>query len=150
MGLLAGPKPTVINFKVAADPLGEEARAEASLTLPRARENGRTTQMDKHVNGDLIIRGAFDYAALETALAKRTRATADRIRQMIRNSLENIIEIGTELVAVKNALPHGQFGKWLDVEFGWSERTVRNFMAVAQCFGKSANFADLPIQLSAA
>jgi hypothetical protein len=106
--------------------------------------------MDKHVNGDLIIRGAFDYAALETALAKRTRATADRIRQMIRNSLENIIEIGTELVAVKNALPHGQFGKWLDVEFGWSERTVRNFMAVAERFGTSANFADLPIQLSAA
>jgi hypothetical protein len=69
---------------------------------------------------------------------------------MVRNSLENIIEIGSELVAVKKALPHGQFGKWLDVEFGWSERTVRNFMDVSQRFGKSANFADLPIQPSAA
>jgi hypothetical protein len=47
-------------------------------------------------------------------------------------------------------LSHGQFGKWLDVEFGWSERTVRNFMGVAQRFGKSAKFADLQIQPSAA
>jgi len=47
-------------------------------------------------------------------------------------------------------LSHGQFGKWLDVEFGRSERTVRNFMGVAQRFGKSAKFADLPIHPSAA
>jgi len=69
---------------------------------------------------------------------------------MVRNSLENIIEIGSELVAVKKVLSHGQSGKWLDVEFGWSERTAPNFMGVAQRFGKSANFADLPIQPSAA
>jgi hypothetical protein len=38
----------------------------------------------------------------------------------------------------------------LRLEFSWAERTARNFMAVAQQFGKSATLADLPIQPSAA
>jgi hypothetical protein len=43
-----------------------------------------------------------------------------------------------------------EIGGKVYLEFGWSERTAPNFMGVAQCFGKSAKFADLPIQPSAA
>lgn len=57
--------------------------------------------------------------------------------------------MGNDLLAVKEALPHGQFGPWLKAEFGWSERSAQNFMSVAERF-KSAKFADLPIQPSAA
>jgi hypothetical protein len=39
---------------------------------------------------------------------------------------------------------------WLRAEFGWSERTARNLMAVAEQFGETAKNADLPIQPSAA
>jgi Protein of unknown function (DUF3102) len=46
---------------------------------------------------------------------------------------------------VKDALDHGQFLSWLKAEFGWAERTARNFMSVAEQFGKSAIIADLPI-----
>jgi hypothetical protein len=60
------------------------------------------------------------------------------------------IEDDQELLAVKEALPHGQFLRWLRAEFGWPERTARNFMAVAEQFGKSAIIAELPTQPTAA
>ena len=58
--------------------------------------------------------------------------------------------IGNDLLAAKMALPHGQFHPWPHAEFGWPEQTARNFRAGAEQFGKSAIFADLPIQPSAA
>ncbi|HEY7155624.1 MAG TPA: DUF3102 domain-containing protein [Gemmataceae bacterium] len=63
--------------------------------------------------------------------------------------VEDIIEVGNDLLAVKETLPHGQFLPWLKAEFGWSERSVQNFMSVAEQF-KSAKIADLPIQPIAA
>jgi hypothetical protein len=92
----------------------------------------------------------FNYDLLETKVADKVRASADRIRERINKTVEDIIAVGNDLLAVKDSLEHGQFGPWLKAEFGWSERSARNFMAVAEQFGKSANFADLPFQPSAA
>jgi hypothetical protein len=58
--------------------------------------------------------------------------------------------IGNDLLAAKMALPHGQFHPWPRAEFGWPEQTAWNFRAVAEHIGKSAKFADLPVQPSAA
>lgn len=71
-----------------------------------------------------------------------------RIRERVKKTVEDIIEIGTDLLAVKETLEHGHFGPWLKAEFGWSERTAQNFMSVAERF-KSAKIADLSIQPSA-
>jgi hypothetical protein len=55
------------------------------------------------------------------------------------------------LRAVKEALEHGQFGRWLHAEFGWTERLAQNFMTVAERFGaKSEIISDLQIQPTAA
>jgi hypothetical protein len=67
----------------------------------------------------------------------------------VKKTVEDIIEVGNDLLAVKEALPHGQFLPWLRAEFGWGERSAQNFMSVAEKF-KSAKIADLPIQPSAA
>jgi hypothetical protein len=91
----------------------------------------------------------FNYDLLETKVADKVRASADRIRERINKTVEDIIAVGNDLLAVKDSLEHGQFGPWLKAEFGWSERTAQNFMSVAEKF-KSAKFADLPIQPSAA
>jgi hypothetical protein len=74
---------------------------------------------------------------------------ADRIPERVKNTVEDIIEVGNDLLDVKEALPHGQFLPWLKAGFGWSERSAQNFMSVAEKF-KSAKIADLPIQPSAA
>jgi hypothetical protein len=102
----------------------------------------------KQPKGDLVVVG-FNYDLLETKVADKVRNAADRIRERVRKTVEDIVEIGNDLLAVKDALPHGQFLPWLKGEFGWSERSAQNFMNVAEQF-KSAKIADLPIQPSAA
>jgi hypothetical protein len=102
----------------------------------------------KQPKGELVVIG-FNYDLLETKVADKVRNAADRIRERIKKTVEDIIEVGNDLLAVKETLPHGQFLPWLRAEFGWSERSAQNFMGVAEQF-KSAKIADLPIQPSAA
>jgi hypothetical protein len=102
----------------------------------------------KQPKGELVVIG-FNYDLLETKLADKVRSAADRIRERVKKTVENIIEVGNDLLAVRETLPHGQFLPWLRAEFGWSERSAQNFMSVAEQF-KSAKIADLPIQPSAA
>lgn len=93
----------------------------------------------------------FDYSPLTVEVADDVRGTAERIRQRLKKALEDIIEVGNDLLTVKAALPHGQFGFWLRAEFGWSERMAQNFMRVAERFGsKTEIIADLAIQPTAA
>lgn len=104
--------------------------------------------MAKQPKGELVVVG-FNYDLLETKLADKVRSAADRIRERVKKTVEEIIEVGNDLLAVKEALDHGQFLPWLKAGFGWSERSAQNFMSVAEQF-KSAKIADLPIQPSAA
>jgi hypothetical protein len=73
----------------------------------------------------------FNYDKLEPAARDVAKASAERIKAKVKKTVEDIIDVGNELLAVKQVLEHGQFLKWLKGEFGWSERTARNFMAVA-------------------
>jgi hypothetical protein len=98
--------------------------------------------------GELAVIG-FNYELLETKVADKVRTAADRIREKVKKTVEDIVEVGNDLLAVKEALAHGQFLSWIRGEFGWSERMAQNFMSVAEKF-KSAKIADLPIQPSAA
>ncbi len=104
--------------------------------------------MARQPKEELVVLG-FDYGLLESKVAEKVRTTAERIRMRITKTVEDIIEVGNDLLAVKAALAHGQFLPWLRAEFGWSERSAQNFMNVAENF-KSAKIADLPIQPSAA
>ena len=79
--------------------------------------------MAKQPKGELVVVG-FDYSPLETKIAEQARTAADRIRGRLKKTLEDLIEVGGELLAVKQALPHGQFGAWLQAEFGWTVRTA--------------------------
>jgi hypothetical protein len=91
----------------------------------------------------------FDYAALAPQKARSVRVSTERIRQLVRRSLNDVVEIGAELISVKQTLPHGHFLPWLHTEFGWRERSARNFMNVAIRF-KSARVADLEMDVTAA
>jgi hypothetical protein len=101
--------------------------------------------------GELLVYPTFDYTSLDADIAQQVQSAAHRIRHMVRQTLEVLIAIGIDLLAVKQALPHGSFGPWLRAEFGWAERTARNFMIVAERFGtKMAIIADLRIDPTAA
>jgi hypothetical protein len=101
--------------------------------------------------GVLLVLEKFDYAPLDANVVRRVQSAAQRIRQMMKRTLEDLIAIGTDLLAVKEVLPHGKFSPWLGAEFGWTERTARNFMTVAQRFGpKTEMISDLRIDPTAA
>jgi hypothetical protein len=98
-----------------------------------------------------IVPPGFSYSPLDRPTADRLRSAAVRIRAKIKRTLQDIIDVGNELRAAKAVLARGQFGPWLRAEFGWSERTARNFMAVAERFGpKTAMIADSAISPTAA
>jgi hypothetical protein len=99
----------------------------------------------------VVVEPRFDYSPLEAEAAEKVRAAAEKIRQTVKRTIEDIIEVGSELLAVKEALPHGKFGPWLRAEFGWTERTAQNFMSVAEVFGrKNEIISDLSISPTAA
>ena len=95
---------------------------------------------------DTLVAQGFDYSALPTDVADTARAAADRIKGRHQHQMAAVIGTGRDLRAMKELLEHGQYLKWLDAEFAWTDRTARNYMSVAQQFGdKTEIISDLPL-----
>lgn len=95
-----------------------------------------------------IFLSLFSYESLELRVAETARETATEIRTAQCRFIADVITIGRNLVRIKKILPHSAFGKWLDAEFGWAERTAQNFMASAEAFGENPQrVAGLPLRL---
>lgn len=90
----------------------------------------------------------FQYDGLDVETREFVYAHTVRIRGLMQRSAEDIVAIGISLQEVKECLPHGQFGAWLEAEFAMSDRMARHFMLVAERF-KTENFSDLSIAPSA-
>lgn len=57
------------------------------------------------------------------------------VKFYLNQTAQNIIEVGKRLTQAKAMLPHGEFGNWLDSNFGLSKSTANNFMRCAERFG---------------
>ena len=68
---------------------------------------------------------------------------AEKIRRLQADVQRGIIEIGLELIAAKAEVGHGNWNKWLETEFDWTDRTARYFMAVAERFGNRNMYSVL-------
>ena len=90
----------------------------------------------------------FDYSSLDANVRSVVQQRTSEIKNLMRRTVRDVIEIGQKLTDVKSELGHGNFLKWLQMEFEWQERSARNFMRVSEVF-KTANFADLDIAPSA-
>ncbi len=100
---------------------------------------------------EIVVAHKFDYSGLDPEVVRQVQPAVQRIRYLVSQTVKDIIAVGNELLAVKEALPHGSFGPWVRAEFSWAERTARNFMRVAARLGpKTATLADLRIGLGAA
>jgi hypothetical protein len=58
--------------------------------------------------------------------------TADRIRKRMSRTAQDIVEIGLDLIAVKDRVGHGKFLPWINDEFAMREDTAARFMNVAR------------------
>ena len=74
----------------------------------------------------------FDYAAIDDPdVERRVRSAVVKIREFQKVA---VVDIGRELLAVKEILPKGQFIPWVE-SFGLERRTAVNYMHVAAEFG---------------
>ncbi len=77
----------------------------------------------------------FDYSALDVETSAYVQSRTATIRARGRRICADLIALGKDLLDVKASLSHGLFGAWLESEFGWSDRTARNYMEIAKVFG---------------
>jgi hypothetical protein len=77
----------------------------------------------------------FNYNDLDAKVADEAKAAAERIKGAIKKERNAIIEIGRDLIAMKDKLGHGNFGKWIDAEFDMSPSSAERYMHVAERIG---------------
>jgi hypothetical protein len=88
----------------------------------------------------------FDYNTLAPDIASLAAAAAAEIRTSTHRQITEVVAAGKLLLEVKAALPHGAFGKWLEAEFGWTDRTAQNYMRAAETYSSNTKCAsDLPL-----
>ncbi len=96
----------------------------------------------------------FDYGQIAADVRDEVIGAALDIRQRIGRAQGDLIATGQRLTETKALLPHGQFQDWVEIEFGFSQRTAQNLMNVAERFaGKSETvslFSDSTLYLLAA
>jgi hypothetical protein len=85
---------------------------------------------------------AFDYSALGKD-AISVRESTVRIKALQRSASESIVEIGKELIEVKERLKHGQFLDWIATEFGWSQSGAYRFISVSKKFSDSSQIGNI-------
>jgi len=83
----------------------------------------------------------FDYTKLDADFADELQRTADRVRERSREA----IEIGRDLLAVKDRLEHGDFTAWVEDECGLKVRTAQRFMQAAALIAKYDKLSYLPV-----
>jgi Protein of unknown function (DUF3102) len=76
----------------------------------------------------------FSYEELDEDVAQRVQEKTTLLRQFVQRTVEDLINVGRTLREVKAELEHGQFGRWLNSEFAWTDRTARNLMALSDAF----------------
>lgn len=87
----------------------------------------------------------YDYSTVAETYREAVRRAALVIKPRLKRAAEDIFVIGKELNATKALLPHGEYTKWLDVEFGLSDRMAQRFVNVYERLGvKSDKLSDLP------
>jgi hypothetical protein len=97
---------------------------------------------------DRAAPAAFDYSSLDPAVASLVRASAGCIKEQLKKQHAVFLEIGREFLMVKDQLGHGDFGLWLDAEFGINERTAQRCIRAAELLGDKPNIASALPQIA--
>jgi hypothetical protein len=113
----------------------------APVTVERAAPH-MSTAKSQAITKDADAVEIGDKAKLLLQYAKQFRSLGKRM-------LGDVVEIGRILTEAKVVCGYGNFLPWLDHEFGWTDRTARNFMRVYELSKTSVNFSDLDLPVSA-
>jgi hypothetical protein len=85
----------------------------------------------------------YDYSSVAEVYREAVRRSALVIKPRLKRAAEDIFVIGKELTATKSMLPHGQYTRWLDIEFGLSERMAQRFVNVYARLGAKTDIMSV-------
>ena len=97
---------------------------------------------------NLVNQQGFDYEILDLQTQITIKQKTSEIKGLIRQTAQDIVEVGQKLAEVKQQLKHGQFRNWLKSEFNWSVSSATKFMQVSEQF-KNVNFTHFNFSTSA-
>lgn len=96
-----------------------------------------------------VVAPPFDYAQLGAETRIVIQQAATEIRDELDVMRRSAAKIGQRLVVVRERLkPLGQWGAWLDREFGWSDQTALNYISVAELGAQNPKFLELESQFA--
>lgn len=67
----------------------------------------------------------------------------NNILRLKQQTVQNIIQIGLELIKAKEKLSHGEWGKWLEEKIEFSQRTANQLMRIAKEFGSNSKMIPI-------
>lgn len=86
-----------------------------------------------------IVKPSFDYGVVPEASRELVKSKTIETKILVRQTAHGIIEIGKNLIEVKQAIGHGNWLPWLDSEFGWSRNTASRFIKIAESYPNGAS-----------
>jgi hypothetical protein len=88
----------------------------------------------------------FSYTTINPVVAAELQAQAARIKARIKKTTADIVDIGRDLLKVReeHLVDHGQFMNWVEAEIGISIRCAEDYMGAAKLCDKFATVAILP------
>lgn len=96
-----------------------------------------TKSADDLLHGEPILH--YDYSQVADEHRADVIARAKNIKRHERRTVESMLIIGRELMAVQDKLPHGHFLPWIEQEFGWQRSTAYNLINLAAKFPTVGN-----------
>ena len=107
------------------------------LVKPLKRKSFRQA-IEKTLNFSLTSNTYVDnHHGVTEDLVKEFRQEAKIIKMKMKRSVQDILDAGKRLHAVKEKLPHGYFKNWIETELGCHYTTGVNLMRVAHVFGNN-------------
>ena len=97
---------------------------------------------------NILHQQGFNYEILDRQTRTTVKQTTSEIKGLIRQTAQEIVEVGQKLATVKRQLKHGEFRSWLKSEFNWSVSSATKFMQVSEQF-KNVNLAHFNFATSA-
>ena len=74
----------------------------------------------------------------------RVHELAEEIRNLVRLTVEGVVEIGDRLIEARSILkPQGKWLEWLDSEFGWKRSSVYNIIRATEAVRKEPRLMQL-------
>jgi len=121
-------------------------RREQAARLERFRKESPCLAM-RVDDGALTLEEAIE-TAKEEAAAPILAEHAEAIRTIGKRVVADLIEIGRRLTECRPRLRHGQWGAWLEREFGWSDSSAARYMQAHELAVKFPNLGDLDVPIS--